>query len=206
LAVFTAAERRRAEEILQFWFGSVDPADASVGFEMRWFQKDPAFDREIHSRFHEDVDEACRGLRDHWCRTPVGLLATCILLDQFTRNLFRGSPRSWGTDPHTRALVKRALSEGLDRQIAPTQRTFVYLPLEHSEDVADHDRALLLFEAMLAEAGPAQAPMVGMLLKYEHAHRDLIVRFGRYPHRNKVLGRKNTPEEDAYLAQPGAGF
>lgn len=187
-------------DVLEFWFGA--PGSAEHGSLRKcWFEKDPAFDAEIRRRFLALVDEAAAGRLDDWADRPEGLLALIVLLDQFPRNLFRDAPRAFATDAQALALAQQALTQGVDAQLMPVARAFIYLPFEHSEDLAMQDRAVALFSA-LAQHGEAFASY----LDYAERHRDVIRRFGRFPHRNAILGRASTPEEIAFLARPGAGF
>jgi uncharacterized protein (DUF924 family) len=204
MMVLADPDPRRIARVLTTWFGSADPADRSVRPQPRWFAKDPAFDRALRDTFGEDVDAARRGLLDRWQHTPAGLLALCILIDQWSRNLHRGSPASWSADPYMRAVVNRALNEGRDAEIGPVQRAFVYMPLMHSEELADHERSLVRFGALQAEL--RELGVGADYLRYAHLHRDIIVRFGRYPHRNAVLGRATTPDEAAFLLGPDSSF
>lgn len=187
-------------DVLEFWFGA--PGSAEHGSLRKcWFEKDPAFDADIRRRFLVLVDEAAAGRLDDWADRPEGLLALIVLLDQFPRNLFRDAPRAFATDAQALALAQQALAQGVDAQLMPVARAFIYLPFEHSEDLAMQDRAVALFAA-LAQHGEAFASY----LDYAERHRDVIRRFGRFPHRNAILGRASTPEEIAFLARPGAGF
>lgn len=196
----------RAAAVLEFWFGTADVAARGIGFDPRWFKKDPAFDEHIRRHFGADLDEAARGQRDDWARTPAGLLALCIVLDQFSRNVYRGNARAWAADPYIRARVHRGINEGMDRVLGPSQKGFLYLPLMHSEDLADHARALAVYGRMAASADPEEARQGAMNLDYEQRHVAIVERFGRYPHRNAVLGRRSTPEELTFLTQPGSSF
>ncbi|QOZ83608.1 MULTISPECIES: DUF924 family protein [Chromobacterium] len=187
------------DAILEFWFGGADDSFLSVP-RSAWFKKDDVFDGVIRERFLEtwrqaragelppDTDDARRGL------------AWLILTDQFPRNLFRGSAEAFATDGLALAWARRMVELGLDRQLPHIARTFVYLPFEHSESLADQDEAVRLFETMAEDAAMAR------FIDYAHRHRDVIVRFGRFPHRNAALGRVDTPDERTYLAEPGAGF
>jgi uncharacterized protein (DUF924 family) len=180
-------------EILDFWFAGDPSARRAV-----WFQKDDAFDAGCH-RFSEALAAAKRGELDRWAGSAEGALALLILLDQLSRNLHRGSSEAFAADPKARAIASDAIVQGFDRELTPTQRMFVYLPFEHAEDPADQDRSVMLFESIRETLGDST-------VDYAAGHRDVIKRFGRFPHRNAVLGRANTPAEDAYLAEPGAGF
>ena len=188
------------DAILTFWFGSESDADWGRPRAV-WFRKDPTFDAQIRERFLPDVESALAGRYADWAESPAGALALLILLDQFPRNLFRGTARGFAGDAAALALARQVLEAGWDKTMTPVQRVFAYLPFEHSEAIEDQDRSVALFGA-LADAYPAHAGF----LDYAHQHRDVIVKFGRFPHRNAALGRPSTPEELAYLAQPGAGF
>jgi len=181
------------DDVLAFWF-----ADGPSVQRKLWFEKNAAFDTACGA-FADALSAAKRGELDHWADTPRGALALTILLDQFSRNLHRGSPETFTADTQARALARRVVVQGFDRQVGPVERTFFYLPFEHSEDLADQDESVRLFTALHEELG-------GDTLDYALRHSDVIRRFGRFPHRNAVLGRTNTPAEATYLAEPGAGF
>ena len=181
------------ETVLAFWFAGDPNTSRAV-----WFQKDAAFDTACR-QFTDALAAARQGALDHWADTPESALALLLLLDQFSRNLFRGSAEAFSADPQARALASGMIAQGFDRTLPPVQRRFVYLPFEHSEDIADQDRAVALLEAVHDGLG-------GESVDYAIRHRDVIRRFGRFPHRNAVLGRANSPAEEAYLAEPGAGF
>jgi uncharacterized protein (DUF924 family) len=180
-------------EILEFWFED-DPAER----RKKWFEKHPEFDGEC-ARFAAAIRDARSGRYDEWVATPKGALALIILLDQLSRNVFRGSAESFAADPHARDIARRTIAAGFDTMLTPVERMFVYLPFEHAETIDDQNEAVRLFEPLTASLG---AESIG----YVHRHRDVIREFGRFPHRNAVLGRANTPAEDDYLARPGAGF
>jgi len=188
------------EAILSFWFL---PAGAPGHGQPRveWFRKNADFDKEIRSRFLPDVEAALKGERDDWADAPRGALALLILLDQFPRNLFRGEARAFAGDARALALANRVVDKQWDQAMSGVERAFVYLPFEHSETLADQARSLLLFGA-LSESQPGTAGY----LDYARKHHEVIVRFGRFPHRNAALGRVSTPEEVTWLALPGSGF
>ena len=186
-------------DILDFWFadGPNTPREA-------WFKKNPDFDAEIATRFGALVLPAREGALDSWAYTPEGALALMILLDQFPRNLFRGSPEAFASDAHALALARRVvLRQRMDLALTPTQRVFLYLPFEHAESMEAQDLSVALFEGLRDSAHHATP---GKSITYAWAHRAVIARYGRFPHRNAALGRESTPAELAYLAQPGAGF
>lgn len=189
-----------ARAVLDFWFDGDDGTSRGQP-RAEWFRKDPGFDRLIASRFGPWLEQALAGGLQDWTATPDGTLALILVLDQFSRNVHRGSPHAFAGDARALALARGLVSTGEDRRLSSLQRWFAYLPFEHAEDTAAQDESVRLFTALAAEdARLADA------LDYAHRHRELILRFGRFPHRNAVLGRTSTPEEEAYLAQPGAGF
>lgn len=182
-------------QILDFWFGA--PGSDAYGTPREaWFKPDEAFDAGIRQRFETALGEAAVGAHDGLLDTPEGALALTILLDQFPRNIYRGTPRAFTFDPQALAAARRALEAGHDQAVAPFQRTFLYLPFEHSESLADQERSVALFTAL----GDENA------LDYAIRHRDIIVRFGRFPHRNAILERESTPEETTFLDQPNSSF
>jgi uncharacterized protein (DUF924 family) len=175
-------------DILHFW------RTAGPG---RWFQKDAAFDAAIRLKFEPTHHAAARGEYDSWIESADGALALLILLDQFPRNLYRGGAHSYATDGLGKRFAIAAIERGHDRRFETELRNFFYLPFEHSERLEDQDRAIALFEAMKAETGDEGN------LKWALIHRDVIARFGRFPHRNHALGRETTPEEQAFLDEGG---
>lgn len=176
------------KQVLDFWFEEIDPR--------MWFKKDDEFDRLLHQRFGQLWHAAAQGELAHWRETITGRLAEIIVLDQFSRNLFRNTPRSFSCDGMALVLAQEAISSGLDTTLPDVQRGFLYLPFMHSESALIHQQALLLFR-QLNNANQ---------LEYEIRHKAIIDRFGRYPHRNAILGRESTPEELEFLRQPGSGF
>jgi uncharacterized protein (DUF924 family) len=173
-------------QLLQFW------RDAGPA---RWFARDDAFDAELRERFLAPHEAAAGGALADWGASADGALALVLLLDQFPRNAFRGTPRMYATDAKARAVAAEAIGAGFDHQVDSGLRRFFYLPFMHSEELADHDRSVALNE-----------PLGGESLRYARHHRDIVRRFGRFPHRNAALGRESTPEEAAFLKEPGSGF
>lgn len=188
------------DDVLAFWFGAPDEADYGKA-RAAWFRKDDAFDAQIRAHFLAEVEAAIAGRRGDWATSPQGALALFILLDQFPRNLFRNTARAFAGDAAALALAGRFIEQGWDRKLLPVQRVFAYLPFEHSESLADQERSIALFTALANEH-----PEAASYLDYAHRHRDVIVRFGRFPHRNAALGRISTAAETDCLAQPGSGF
>lgn len=189
----------RAEAILGFWFDGVGPEGPSEEALARWWKQDPEVDAAIEARFAEDVERALEGGYDGWTDTPRGALALVVLLDQLTRNMGRGTPAMYRGDAKALAVCEAALRRELDRGLAPHERQFLYLPLMHAEDLERQQRCCDRYTALAAETG---VDVTGFATR----HRDIVARFGRFPHRNEVLGRASTPEERAFLEEPGSSF
>ena len=186
------------QAILEFWF----EGDRTT-FRPRWFRADAAFDAAIAGRFGGLLAPAGAGAFDAWATTPAGALALVILLDQFPRNLRRGSAAAFALDPRARAVARAAvLRDRLDLALTATERGFLYLPFAHAEAMPEQDLSVALFEGLRDDPVSA-APGGGIDQAWRH--RTVIARFGRFPHRNAALGRRETPAETAYLAQPGSG-
>ena len=177
-----------AEEVLRFWF------DEHAG---DWFVKNPAFDAAIRARFLPLYEDAAAGRLAHWAESPRGALALIIVLDQFPRNLFRGEARAFATDPMARGIARRVLEHAWDKPMTRSEQLFVYLPFEHSESIEDQDRCVELMKEKDFDERQRW---------YAERHREIIRRFGRFPHRNAALGRESTPDEIAFLREPGSSF
>jgi uncharacterized protein (DUF924 family) len=173
-----------ARDVVSFW--------RDAGYE-RWFKPDADFDREVRERFLATHEEAAASRLSDWERSPEGALALLVLLDQFPRNMFRGTPRAFATDMTALEAARRAIGRGFDKDVDPQLRSFFYLPFMHSEDIVDQERCLALYR----DLGDADG------IKYAEIHLDAIRRFGRFPHRNEILGRVSTPGEIAYLESGG---
>lgn len=176
------------QAILTFWFDELEPAD--------WWKRDNALDELIRQRFGQVHRQAAAGELWDWRTSAEGRLAEVIVLDQFSRNLFRDHPAAFAQDGMALVLAQEAIALGMDRALPVMQRSFLYMPFMHSESPVIHDRAMVLFDV----------PGMESSLDYERRHRDIIRRFGRYPHRNAILGRESTPEERDFLTQPGSSF
>ena len=193
----------QAQAVLDFWFG---PADDPGHRQTRpqWFGKDAAFDALIGQRFGTLIEQALIGGIAHWVAPPLAALpalAQLIVLDQFTRNAFRGSARAFAGDAMAQQTARALVASGLDRELTGVQRLFAYLPFEHAEDLAHQRTAVQLF-GQLGQDEPARAG----LLEWARRHHDVVARFGRFPHRNAALGRASSAEEMEFLQQPGSGF
>lgn len=189
----------QANEILDFWFGKPDEADYGKPRKV-WFIKNPAFDEEVRSRFLNDYQQAAAGQLDAWKASPEGCLALIILLDQFPRNMFRGQPQAFATDPQALAYAQYTVERGFDKELLPIQRSFVYLPFEHAENLEHQRQCVELFSTL------KDHPECSSGVDYAHRHLKVIERFGRFPHRNEILGRETTPEEAEFLKQRGSSF
>lgn len=174
------------QELLDFWF-----SDAA---RKRWFDSTPEFDAQLTQRFRGLWEAAARGDLSHWEESAEGALALVIVLDQFPLNMFRGQPESFATEATSRAVAERAIERGFDAQLDVGAKAFLYLPFMHSEALQDQERSVALFEAAGLEDN----------LKWARHHREIVRRFGRFPHRNAILGRENSAEEQAYLNSPDA--
>lgn len=184
-----------AADILAFWFGAHPHVERDD-----WFRKSEAFDLEIRERFAEALAAGLAGAFGEWCTTPRGALARVVLLDQFTRNAFRGTPKSFAGDARALATSNLALEREFDRALDPYERQFLYMPFVHSEALAMQDRAIECFTRLAQDTGLTEP------LDWAGRHRDVIRRFGRFPHRNAILGRTSTNEESVFLEQPGSRF
>ncbi|NJL80244.1 MAG: DUF924 domain-containing protein [Richelia sp. RM2_1_2] len=189
----------QANEILNFWFGN--PEDADYGKPKKiWFAKEPEFDEELRRRFLTDYEKAAAGYLDEWKDSPLTCLALILLLDQFPRNIFRETPQAFATDWEALSTAHLAIAQGYDRQLLNVQRWFVYLPFVHSENIDHQRQAVKLFQKVSGDKDSASA------IENAIRHRAVIERFGRFPHRNLILGRLSTPEEKEFLKEPGARF
>jgi uncharacterized protein (DUF924 family) len=196
-----------AEDVLAFWFGTLDPDGVPPpAYVARWFEPPDGFDDELRARFGAVVEAALAGTLDGWARVPRERLALVLLLDQLTRNLFRGTARAFAGDAQALALALAAIDAGEAPLHAPVERSFLYLPLMHAEDLALQDRCIALYAALVATS---QGPVVELFRKnhaFAQKHREPIERIGRFPSRNAALGRESTPEERVWLEAHPSGF
>ena len=187
------------EDVLDFWFLPAGSAGHGAP-RPEWFRKDEQFDALIKARFGALIEQALAGRLQHWAG-PTGVLARILLLDQFTRNVYRDTPHAVGGDALALTLAQELLAAGGDLALPPVQRAFVYLPFEHAEDAALQQQSVALFTRLCREA-----PALSGMLDFAIRHRDVIARFGRFPHRNVILGRASTPQEQQFLLEPGSSF
>ena len=178
----------RIEEVLKFWFNDLSPDD--------WFESNEAVDSHIRERFRELHEALREQVPETWRRSARGCLAAVIVLDQFPRNMYRGTSRAFAADGAALSLAKKALARGFDRELSIEERKFLYMPFEHSENPAEQARSMELFGTLDNELD----------LDYARRHKEIIDRFGRFPHRNAVLGRISTPEEIEFIKEPGSSF
>ena len=195
------------DDVLWFWLGDVDGDGlADKALTARWWRKDSDFDQEIAAKFEPTWQAIMAGEREAWLEEPHSRLAYVIVLDQFSRNMFRNTLRAFEGDARALAAVVGGVELGFDRALHGHERVFFYMPLVHSEELAMQDRAVELFTALRDTSGDRVRDAVAGNVDYARRHRDIIVRFGRFPHRNAVLHRRSTPEELEFLEQPGSSF
>ena len=192
------------EPVLAFWFGDQVDGFCSDACRARWFVSNPEFDAEIRSRFGDLPAQARDGRLDDWLETPTGTLAYVIVGDQFPRNLFRGTAEAFAFDHLALAAARKLISEGQDRALGFDERAFLYLPFEHSEDLVDQHTSVGLFSQLRDQTPEGSRHMTAGYLQHAHQHRDIVQRFGRFPHRNAALGRVSSREEAEFAE--GGGF
>ena len=185
----------RATALLDFWFGPEGDPGRERHREI-WFKATEEFDAALRREFLSDYEAAAAGALRAWEASPEAATALVLLLDQVPRNIFRGTPRAYATDPAARAAADRAIERGFDQLVPPAWRIFFYMPFHHSEDIADQRRSQALFNAL-----PRNPDRRGSLRRYGHPYIEVIGRFGRFPHRNEILGRQSTPAEIAFMAE-----
>jgi uncharacterized protein (DUF924 family) len=203
----------RASELRRFWFGGLPLTAARLDERMRfWFGREEPEemrrqrDEELRTRFEPLVAEAAAGRLASWGGSPRRRLALILLLDQFPRNLYRGSPRAFATDAEALALALSGIQSGADAALGPAERLFFYMPLQHAESAEAQEESVAAYRRLLAESPEMLRPAFAAALGFAEGHRDIVRRFGRFPHRNRILGRPSTPEERAYLASARESF
>ncbi|MBF0277857.1 MAG: DUF924 domain-containing protein [SAR324 cluster bacterium] len=197
---------QKIESILNFWFGDLQ-ADNQIPHEKReiWFKKSEETDQTIREQFETDLLKAIEGTED-WEKTPRGILALIILFDQFSRNMFRNTAKAFAQDPLSLRLCLDGVSAKIDEQLRPVERIFFYMPLMHSEVLENQKRCIQCFEKLLESTAPETREMIKGSLDFAHRHCEIIEKFGRFPHRNEILGRPSSREEEEFLKQPGSSF
>jgi uncharacterized protein (DUF924 family) len=195
------------ENVLEFWFGRLEgPLDFPAEKSALWFRKSDETDSLIRGQFQLMWQRALEGAYDSWSKTPHGRLALILLLDQFSRNMFRGTPRAFEGDSSALELAREGVQKKEDRNLHTVERVFFYMPFEHSEDLEMQKESVRLFTELLESTHDQLKRPVREFLRYAQAHHDIIKRFGRFPHRNLILGRESTAEELEFLKQPGSSF
>ena len=199
----------RQNQILTYWFGSVDAVTSGTGALEKaslWFAAGNEVDREMRQYFGDDLELAGRGKYDSWEDDPMEHLALILLLDQFSRNIHRGTPRAFAFDDRGLSSALNGIDREHDRAVSPVARAFFYMPLEHAEQLGHQERCVELMEELVAQVPEEQRELFQGFADYARQHRDIIAKFGRFPHRNKILGRPSTPEERAFLAEAKQDF
>lgn len=196
------------QDILSFWFGPLDDEGTSdEAHQKRWFEKNEQFDEEVRARFAPTYAHlAASSHRPSWIKGPEGLLGAIIVIDQFSRNMFRDTPAMYAADRQARLLCYELLALGYDPQLPFSERMFSYMPLMHSERLVDQERCVELFQGLVDQFEGSRARTAEYSLKFAIAHRDIVARFGRFPHRNAILGRASSSEEEQFLKDPGSSF
>ncbi len=200
-------EPPKIQEILEYWFGSLQTGEVYPKDKAKqWFGGGDDIDKEIRNRFEEQVIAATQNELDAWKETPRGCLALIILIDQFTRNIYRGTPKAFAFDNIAQELTLEGLIQGHDQALLPIERVFFYLPLEHSENIELQEMSVQKFHAILSAVPPEQAAHFISFENYAWRHHEIIAKFGRFPHRNGILSRESTPEEIEFLRDSNASF
>lgn len=195
------------ETICEFWFGTdQDDLDVIRQRSKLWWSKNPDVDTEIKARFSSYLAKATNGELEGWKQTPLGTLALILLTDQFSRNMYRDTAEAFAYDAISQTLCKQGLKDGTDQFLRPIQRVFFYMPLEHSESLADQEHCIQLFQRLAAESEPHSKDGFERYIDFAVRHRDIINRFGHFPHRNALLNRVSTPAEIEFLKTPGSSF
>ena len=194
------ADKTGPQDVIDFWIGDadVDPAAAKAHSKL-WYRSDASVDRDIKKRFGTAMKRAAAGELEQWEESADGALALVILLDQFSRNCFRGTARAFANDAQALAIAKRAIEAGHDQNLSIVGRAFLYHPFHHSESLTEHNRHIELSEALVASAPPQWQEFASGHASYAHEHREVVARFGRFPHRNKALNRASSAAETEYL-------
>ena len=194
-------------DILNYWFGNESGDTATAKSQRKlWWAKDATVDADIRTRFGDLVAAAAAGAHDDWTATPRGRLALILLFDQFPRNMYRDTPQAFAHDPLACKLALDGIADGVELSLRPIERVFFYLPLEHAESLPMQERCVALFTTLVEAAPDADKSVFTGYVDFAVRHHDIIRRFGRFPHRNRILGRPSTPEETAFLQQPGSSF
>lgn len=206
-STMTDDDQARIEHILSFWFKEQELSAPQIDRRMDiWFGEDQVFDHEIEKEFADDVEKASDGKLDHWAGEPKGRLALIILIDQFRRNMFRGTLKAFSHDKLALKLCVEGAMERKDKGLAPIERVFFYMPLQHAESRKVQAKSVELYDRLAESVSPTLQETFLTVAQFAELHKDIVDQFGRFPHRNSLLGRENTPEEDEYLAGDSPDF
>ena len=206
-ASITDEDQARIETVLSFWFKEQELTAPQIDQRMEmWFSEDPVFDKEIVSEFMDDIDAASAGKLNHWAAEPKGRLALIILIDQFRRNIYRNTAKAFSKDKLALKLCVEGAMEEKDRSLTPIQRVFFYMPLQHAESRKVQAKSVALYNRLAELVSPTYRETFLTVVQFAELHKDIIDQFGRFPHRNKLLGRENTAEESEYLAGDSPDF
>ena len=206
-ATITDDDQQRIDAILEFWFRDKELSAPQIDGRMDvWFGEDPVFDEEVARRFADDVERASEGALDHWASEPHGRLALILLLDQFRRNIYRNRPEAFAQDKAALKLCVEGAMEKKDLGLSPIERVFFYMPLQHAESAKVQKKSVEIFNKLATAVSATYKETFETVAQFAELHADIIDQFGRFPHRNKVLGRPNKPEEEEYLAGDAPTF
>ena len=206
-STMTDDDQARIEQILSFWFKEQELSAPQIDRRMDiWFGEDPVFDHDIEKEFADDIEKASEGKLNHWADEPHGRLALIILIDQFRRNIYRGTLKAFSHDKVALKLCVEGAVEKKDKGLTPIQRVFFYMPLQHAESAKVQAKSVELYERLAESVSPTLQETFLTVAQFAELHKDIIDQFGRFPHRNVLLGRENTPEEDEYLAGDSPDF
>jgi uncharacterized protein (DUF924 family) len=206
-ATITDDDQVRIERVLSFWFKAHEHSAPQIDGRMDiWFGEDPVFDHEIEKQFARDVEAASKGDIDYWAHQPKGRLALIILIDQFRRNIYRGTAEAFAKDKAALKLCVEGAMQKKDKDLTPIQRVFFFMPLQHAESRKVQEKSVEIFQRLAKAVSPTYRETFETVAHFAELHHDIIQQFGRFPHRNKVLNRKNTPEEEEYLAGDSPTF
>jgi uncharacterized protein (DUF924 family) len=206
-ATITDDDQLRIDAVLTFWFKEQELSAPQIDRRMDvWFGEDGAFDHEIETEFVDDVELASAGQLAHWAHDPRGRLALILLLDQFRRNIYRNTAAAFEMDKVALKLCVEGAMEKKDQGLTHIQRAFFYMPLQHAESAKVQAKSCELFDKLAEAVSPTQRETFGTIAQFAELHRDIVDQFGRFPHRNKLLGRPNTAEEDEYLSEESPDF
>ena len=206
-ATITDEDQQRIDEILSFWFKEQELSAPQIDRRMdTWFSEDPVFDHEIEKEFLGDIERALNGELNYWADEPRGRLALILLIDQFRRNIYRNTAKAFSKDKIALKLCVEGAMEKKDKGLTPIQKVFFYMPLQHAESAKVQAKSVELFTRLAESVSPTYRETLLTIAQFAELHRDIIDQFGRFPHRNELLGRENTPEEDEYLAGDSPDF